>query len=36
MYGIIAVIVLIAFVVNALFLAWEHRVARAAGLDTPR
>jgi NitT/TauT family transport system permease protein len=33
MYGIIAVIVLIAFVVNALFLHWEHRAARAAGLE---
>ena len=33
MYGIIAVITLIAFVVNALFLAWEHRAAR---LDAPR
>ena len=36
MYGIIAVIVLIAFVVTALFLAGEHRAARAAGLDGPR
>ena len=33
MYGIIAVIILIAFVVNALFPAWEHRAAR---LDAPR
>jgi NitT/TauT family transport system permease protein len=31
MYGIIAVLVIIAFVVNALFLRWEHAAARAAG-----
>jgi NitT/TauT family transport system permease protein len=36
MYGLIAVIVLIAFRGHALFLAWEHRAARAAGLDAPR
>ena len=30
MYGIIAVLVVIAFVVNALFLRWEHAAARKA------
>ena len=30
MYGIIAVLVVIAFVVNALFMRWEHAAARAA------
>ena len=30
MYGIVAVLVVIAFVVNALFLRWEHAAARAA------
>ena len=28
MYGIIAVLIVIAFVVNALFLRWEHAAAR--------
>jgi hypothetical protein len=30
MYGIVAVLVVIAFVVNALFLRWEQAAARAA------
>ena len=30
MYGIVATLVVIAFVVNALFLRWEHAAARAA------
>ena len=30
MYGIVAVLVVIAFVVNALFLRWEHAAERAA------
>lgn len=30
MYGIVAVLVVIAFIVNALFLRWEHAAARAA------